>query len=421
MYNCARERRIRGEKAKGGKERVRGTLRLLLAIMVLSIMVLFSIYDAAGCAGEELTARVIDLLREKAGTVTALDYTCLTEDGESVYREEFALRFPDSYRYRFLDCSRGEARLQGYTAQSGNRVYRVRTKSEASSGASILAELLVDVPPLRNTGVYLSLYNLCGNADYYSSLVSLLQGGSLQVLSRSRLDGVETYRLKSPPGLAPETELWIDACSGLPLRKEVSFGENRRVIFRFQDVNIDGGTVLEPFPEEVPPGFDLAAMPVVEETHDGACRPLDPADAASALGFAPLTVEIEGFALAGAYVRDPTASDLFPSERSVAFPQGFRELYLVYRSGSRQCEVRQVPEVENFASYTTGLGALSGAYLTQQEILGGPEVKAYYTAALGFQEMRLVTGNLEITVTGDLSRGEMETLAISLASAAARP
>ncbi|MBC7246402.1 MAG: hypothetical protein H5T73_01315 [Actinobacteria bacterium] len=397
---------------------MRGISRLLLAIVVPSIMVIISIYGAAGCAGEDLTARVIGLLQEKAGTFTALDYTCITEDGESVYREEFFLRFPDGYRYRFLDVSRGEARLLQYTAQSGNRVYRVRTQSDDAGAAYLQAELLLDVPPLRNTGAYLSLYNLCGNADYYSSLASLLQGGSLQVLARSSLGGKDAFHLKSPPGLSPETELWIDAGSGLPLRKEVSLAGDRRISFSYQDFRIDAYGELEPFPSGIPPGFD-ASLPVREATRNGACLPLDPADAASALGFAPLTVEIEGFALAGAYVRDPTASDLFPSERSVAFPQGFRELYLVYRSGSRQCEVREVPVVEGFAAYTTGLGALSGAYLTQQEILGGPEAKAYYTAALGFQEMRLATGSLEITVTGDLSRNELEGLSAAFHELAA--
>ncbi len=184
-------------------------------------------------------------------------------------------------------------------------------------------------------------------------------------------------------------------------------------------MNVNGGGGLEPFPEEIPPGFDLTAMPVAEETLDGACRLLEMADAASALGFTPLTAEMEGFTLVGPYVRDPAASDLFPSERSIAFPPGFRELYLVYRSGSRQYEVREAPEVEGFTSYTTGLGALSGAYLVQQEILGGSAVRANYMTALGFQEMRFAAGKLQVMVTGDISREEMERLAIMLAGAAA--
>ncbi len=186
-------------------------------------MVLFAMYGSGGCGKEDLAGEVITLLREMAGAVTSLDFTRVTRDGESLYREEFALRFPDQCRYRLYDCSGEEPRLLSYTAQGGTRVHRVRTRSEDSGAASILAELLVDVPPLRNTGAYLSPYNLCGNADYYYSLVSLVQGGSLQVLSRSSLGGAEAYRLKSPPGLTPESELWIDADNGLPLRKEVSF------------------------------------------------------------------------------------------------------------------------------------------------------------------------------------------------------
>jgi outer membrane lipoprotein-sorting protein len=401
-------------------ERERGRMRRIVRLLP-AIIVLATISFLCGCGGKDLAGEVVALLRKKAATVTSLDYACVTQDGESVYREEFAIRFPDEYRYRFFACTGEETRLAGYTAQSGNRIYRVRTRSDASGTPSLLAELLVDVPPLRNTGAYLSLYNLCGNADYYSSLVSLVQGGSLQVLSRESLDGTDAYRLKSPPGLAPETELWIDAASGLPLRKEIAFGEDRKVLFSYRDMEINGGGELEPFPGEIPPGFDLAALPVSERSLDGACRPLDMAGAASVLGFPPMVPEIDGFTLVGAYARDPAASDLFPSERSVTFPQGFRELYLVYRSGSRQCEVREAPGVEGFTAYTTGLGTLSGAYLVQQEILGGPNVQASYIAALGLQEMRLAAGKLEITVTGDLSREEMENLAIKLVSAPAVP
>ena len=147
---------------------------------------------------------------------------------------------------------------------------------------------------------------------------------------------------------------------------------------------------------------------------DGACRAGDIASAAAEVGFEPLVPQIEGFTLAAVYVRDPAASTLTESEETTQFPEGFRELYLVLRNGALQVEIRESLYDEKFSYYATSMGALTGAYLTGQENFGAEAGNASYTAAMDCQEMHLTLGDVELMVTGDLSREEFESLAVQL-------
>ncbi len=390
---------------------VRTTALLFLSLTALS---------HPACGKADLRAELVELLREKAGKIESLTFTCRTEDGEKVYGEEFHLRFPDEYRYRFLEERNGEMVPTRYAAQSGNRVVRARLEGSGSD-ISLQAELLEDVPPIRGTGVYLSLYHMMGNADYYYSLLSMLEGGSLSVVSLEDREGRKTYHLRSAEGLSPETEVWLETENGLPLRRELVLEQGRRVVFSYGDLCVDPPLPLEPFPEsaaEIAAVFGRTGSPVSLDVKDGACR-LGPASLTpEGTGFSPLLPELEGFEEAGSFWRDPAASDLSASERSLRFPEGFREFYLLLRQGSRQAEIREVPRVEDFGYYTSGLGLLSGAYLVQQERFPREAADASYTVTFNRQEMQLVAGEVEITVTGDLSRQEYEELARTFQSLA---
>jgi len=393
--------------------------RVAFKLMVLAALTL-PITVFPGCGKTGLREELVGLLREKAGSIESLAFTCQTVDGENLYLEEFHLLFPDRYRYRFFEIVNGEKVLVRYAAQSGNRVLRAGLDS-TDPGASLKAELLEDVPPIRGTGIYLSLYHLVGNGDYYYSLISLLEGGSLEVVSREILDGTDTYRLRSAPGLTPQTEMWLESGSGLPVRKELLLEGGRKVTFTYRDMAANIPDPLEPFPEsalELNSLFGRPSAPVGLTVRDGGCRLAEGKSTPAEAGFSPLLPQLQGFREAGSFWRNPEASNLMDSEQSLNFPEGFREFYLLLRDGHRQVEIRQVPLVEDFGYYTSGLGLLSGAYLVQQERFSGEYADVTYTVALNRQEMHLVAGGLEVTVTGDLSREEFEELARILRSSA---
>lgn len=390
----------------------------------VTVLVIFALVLSAsalpGCGKADLRGELLELLREKAGTIESLSFTCETADGERLYREEFHLRFPDQFRYRFFEATGGEAVLLRYAAQSGNRVLRAGLEGPGPE-AALEVEFLEEVPPVRGAGVYLSLYHLMGNADYYYSLASLLEGGSLEVLSRETLEGAEAYHLRSAEGLTPRTEMWLAGDTGLPLRRELLLEGDRKVVFTYRDFAVNAPEPLEPFPgsaQEVASLLGRPAAPFESATRDGGCRPAEGTAEPGGAGFSPLLPELEGFREAGSFWRDPAASDLTASEQSLKFPEGFREFYLLLREGNRQVEIREVPLVEDFGYYTSSLGLLSGAYLVQQEKFPSEYADASYTVALNRQEMHLVAGGLEITVTGDLSREEFQELARVLRSLA---
>ncbi|MGQ9703265.1 MAG: hypothetical protein ACUVS1_01605 [Actinomycetota bacterium] len=403
---------IRGDKDKKRTERESDAQRAPLMVTLFIFLALFAPI-LPGCGKADLKGELLGLLREKAGTIESLAFTCETEDGEKLYREEFHLRFPDQYRYRFFEATGREAVLLRYAAQSGNRVLRAGLE-DPGPDAPLKVEFLEDVPPVRGTGIYLSLYHLMGNADYYYSQASLLEGGSLEVLSQETVEGAETYHLRSAEGLTPRTEMWLARDTGLPVRRELVLEGGRRVVFTYRDFAVNAPEPLEPFPgsaQEVADYLGRPAAPFESATRDGGCRPAEGMAEPSGAGFSPLLPELQGFGEAGSFWRDPAASDLTASEQSLKFPQGFREFYLLLREGSRQVEIRQAPLVEDFGYYTSSLGLLSGAYLVQQEKFTNDFADASYTVAFNRQEMRLVAGGLEITVTGDLSREEFQELA----------
>ncbi len=391
---------------------------LTSAVLIL-LLAISAIYG--GCGRADTVQVLTDMLERNAGTIADISFLCTTKDGERSYREEYAISFPDEVRYRFYEYGRGEMRLTRYTAQSGGRVVKARVTGQ-TPGISIQAELLENIPPLRGTGYYLSFYHLPGNADYYHSLISLIQGGTLFCSSQENLEGREAIHLRSSEGLQPVTDLWLDATNGLPLRKTIQLPPNRTISFSFQYLAINQGGALEPFPQSAP---EIAALFGTEDlsvqfsTRDGGCRPLEAEEAPGPTGFAPLLPEMEGWERVYAFSRDPAAYGLNPTEQSLSFPEGFRELYLVYRHGTRQLEIKQVPVIKEFAYYTTGLGTLSEAYLVQRQSLGAETGNAYCITALDCQEMHMVAGGVEITVTGDVSRREMESLARQLQSLAA--
>ena len=368
-----------------------------------------------GCGGNDLMGEVTALLEQRSGEIETIGYVCMTEDGERLYREEFALRFPHDYRYRFYEYTGGQPRLRNLAVQSGNDLYRasVAPGSSGQAGAAKV-ETLSNIPPLRCTGTYLALYHLAGNVDYFQSLISLIKGGELEVVGVEDVDGIDTYLLQSAGGLKPEMRIWLDQETGLPSRKELTLGEGRVVVFRYEDFVENATYTEEPFPPDARAlfGEQLDTADVV--TRDGGCQPVALADIPSQAGFSPLLPEIPGFELADSYLRDPAASTLASSEESVKFPEGWREIYLVMRSGSRQVEIRESPYDPEFGYYTTAMGALSGAFLTGQEVFGEDAGNASYIAAMDCQEMRLTLGEIDLMVTGDLSREELEVLAIQL-------
>ncbi|MEW6555170.1 MAG: hypothetical protein AB1384_12900 [Actinomycetota bacterium] len=384
-------------------------LVVLLAIALLALLV------PAGCGADSARDDLLELLARRSGEVETISYTCATEDAGRLYREEFELGFPDHYRYRLYQYESGMARLRNFTAQAGTDLYRARVIQDPGDGSDHLqVETFAGVPPLRCTGNYLALYHLVGNADFFQSMISLIRGGQLEVTGEEDVEGTRTYRLDSAPGLTPSMRIWLDAATGLPLRKEISLSEDRAVAFRYEDYVENAVYPDEPFPSDPLPLFGGPAMSVDVVTRDGACRATDIAGASAEAGFEPLMPRIDGFGLAAVYVRDPAASNLSGSEELTKFPEGFRELYLVLRNGTRQVEIRETPYSEDFSYYTTSMGALSGAYLTGQETFGEDAANATYTAAMDCQEMRLVLGETELVVTGDLSREEFESLAVQL-------
>jgi hypothetical protein len=368
-----------------------------------------------GCGGNRLAAELTELLERRSGTIDTISYVCVTEDGERLYREEFEVDFPDEYRYWFYEDTGGELSPLNFTMQSGNDLYRIRVLS-ASSGEveSLEAETQTGIPPLRCTGTYMSLYHLIGNVDYFQSIISLISGGSLVVSGSEMVNGADAFLLESASGLKPRMLIWVDKTTGFPLRKEMELGDGRVVVFHYQDFLENRPYPEEPSPQDALSLFSDLGVPVGETAKDGACQVIDLADAPELAGFTPLVPQLPGFELAAVYLRDPAASNLTASEESIAFPAGFRELYLVLRNGARQVEIRENPYDPEFSYYTTGMAALSGVYLTMNEFFGEDAGNASYTAAIDCQEMRLVLGDIDMMVTGDLSRDELEALAIQL-------
>lgn len=386
------------------------------SIAVIALLLTVSLLSP-GCGGADRKAEVKRLLESRIGGIEAISYTCVTEDGEHTYREEVSLRFPDAYNYRLYDCSEGEPRLLTVAAQAGNEAFRASAASD-ESGGGLQVQRTSGLPPLRGTGVYLSIYHLLGNGDYFQSIISLLDAGALVVEGREEYEGRDAWLLQTAAGLRPDIRLWLDPENGLPLRKELVLNAERTLVFRFEEVREDPGLSLESFPPDIS-SFASPTGSVQESSLDGGCRPLRMDEAQAALGFAPLLPKLEGFELAQSLVRDPRDSNLGGEGQTLQFPEGFRELYLVLRSGPRQVEILQSPYDPEFGYYASGLGALTGAYLSQQETWGPETGNALYSAALDCQELHLVAGDLEIMVTGDLTRKELETLAVNLQDLAA--
>lgn len=384
------------------------------AVWTLSVL-LVALLLPAGCGGDGLLDEVTGLLARRSGEIETISYTCITEDAGRTYREDFELRFPDEYRYSFYEVAGGQERLVNHTVQAGNDIYRARALQGTEGAAdSLRVETLSRVPPIRCTGTYLALYHLVGNVDYFQSMIALLEGGELLAAGKESLEGAETYRLESASGLTPRMRIWLSAESGLVVRKELALSEDRTVVFRYENMTENPVYEQGPFPPDVTglfAGLETGAEPARK---DGGCRPVAIEDARAEARFQPLVPQVEGFELAGAFVRDPAASNLTESEESTRFPEGFREIYLVLRGGTRQVEMRQSPYDPEFSYYTTGLGALSGAFLTSTMTFGEDAGGASYTAAMDCQEMRLVLDEVEIMVTGDLSRDEFEALAVQL-------
>jgi hypothetical protein len=394
---------------RGGGVQVR-RLAVPLAIMLLAALLV-----PAGCGGKVTSDEVIELLGQRSGDIGSISYTCITEDAGSIYREEFELRFPDDYRYSFYRYEGGIIQLQNFTTQAGTDLYRARVMQDPQGGADYLqVETIEGIPPLRCTGAYLALYHLVGNVDFFQSMMSLVRGGQLQVAGTEDLDGTGTYRLESAPGLEPRMRIWLDTASGLPMRKELSLSQDRVVVFRYEDYIENPVYADEPFPSDPLPLFGDPGMTVNQVAKDGACHAADIASVASEVGFEPLVPQVDGFELAATYVRDPAASSLTESEESTQFPEGFRQLFLVLRDGTRQVEIMESPYDDEFSYYATSMAALTGAYLIGQETFGEDAGSASYTAAIDCQEMRLILGDVELMVTGDLSREEFESLAVQL-------
>ncbi len=370
---------------------------------------------AGGCGGNDDARELKELLQQRAGAVDTLRYTCFTEDGENLYREEFELSFPDRYRYRMYENVDGSPRLVSAAEQRGDGFFRARASyNDTGALQSTESETTLRVPPLRNGGKYLGLYHMIGNADYFQSLISLMDGGSLELAAKEGIDGNSAWRLDSAQGLTPRMRLWLDMGTGLPLRKELYLGADRKVVFRFQGYE-EGFSYPElPFPPDLKGLFGQDGITSQSASSDGGSLQIDLAGASFTLGFEPLVPSLENFQPAGAWWRDPSSQAIGADGRPVRFPEGFRELYLLYRDGTRQVEIRESPYDPEFGYYTMGLGTLTGAYLSQQEVFGEEAGGAIYTAALDCQEMHLVAGDLEITVTGDLSRNDFAALAAQL-------
>jgi hypothetical protein len=381
-------------------------------LSILTVVLLFP----CGCGGGGGAGELKELLARRSGEISSISYACITDDGERTYREEFELLFPDDYRYRFYEYMDGQAQLRSLMVQSGNDLCRVRSAPSPSGEASPLqAEVITNIPPLRCTGTYLALYHLLGNADYFQSMLALIEGGELEVAGSESVDGAGAYLLVSAEGLKPSMRIWLDRSTGLPLKKEITLGEGRLVVFRYEDVEENAVYADEPFPPDIAGWFGEPGTGLDITEKDGGCRPIEIENAMAEAGFSPLVPQVEGFELAAVYVREPAASDLnAPSEGSMSFPEGFRELYLVLRRGPHQLEIRQSPYDPQFTYYTTGMAALSGAFLTRQETWGEEAGGATYIAAMDCQEMRLVLGDIDLMVTGDLSREEMRSLAAQL-------
>ncbi len=382
------------------------TLFLLLFLLFFPMAAL----STSGCGKESRKAEVTRLLERRIGEIQAVSYTCVTEDAERTYREEIYLRFPASYTYRLYDCSEGQPRLLSISAQTGSEAFRAGTVSVESGATALQIQRSVSLPPLRGTGFYLSVYHLLGNGDYFQSLAYLIDAGTLEVEGREEAEGKEAWLIRTAAGLQPGIGIWLDPETGLPLKKELALSGERTLVFRYRDVRENPAQDMEPFPPDI---SDLAVPSalVQESVLDGGCRALNLEEASSVLGFSPLLPELEGFVLEGSWVRDPRQSSLGAQEQEVQFPEGFRELYLTLRNGPRQAEIRESPYGPGFSYYTTGIGMPASAYISQQESWGEGLGNAMYTAALDCQELRLVAGDLEIIVTGDLTRQEMETLA----------
>lgn len=387
-------------------------LAIPLAVLLAALLL------PGGCGGGGIANDVIGLLTRRSGEMEAISYTCITEDAGRIYREHFELRFPDDYSYSFYEVTGGQERLLNHTVQRGIDVSRARVvRGSGDEGDSLLVETITAVPPIRFAGNYLALYHLVGNADYFQSLIALVGGGELVVAGMVETGGREAYLLESASGLTPRMRIWLDRETAFPVRKELDLSAERTVAFRYEDV-VENPDDTRSFSQDVTAPFGDQGMSVSYETKDGGCRSVAIENAGTEAGFAPLLPRIEGFVLTAAYVRDPAASTLSASEESTRYPEGFRELYLVLRDGVRQVEIRQSPYDPEFSYYTTGLGALSGAFLARQEAFGDDAAGARYIAAVDCQEMRLTAGDVEVTVTGDLSREEFETLARHLAELA---
>jgi hypothetical protein len=385
--------------------------RLAIPLAMLTVFMLLN----GGCGDNGLSGEVLELLETRCGNTDTISYTCVTEDAGSLYREEFEISFPDNYRYRFYGVEGDQARLRTLTVQSGMELYRAGLAGEEPGQAEKLEVVLKShVPPIRCTGNYLALYHLIGNADYFNSMMALIESGDLVVAGRENLDGTDTYRLESAAGLAPEMRIWLDTETGFPSRKELALSEDRVVVFRYQDIRENQVYGQDSFPPDPVALFGDPGIGVSSEARDGGCRPADMANASAQLGFEPVVPQIQGFELVASYVRNPAESNLTESEASTQFPEGFRQLYLVLRDGTRQVEIMESPYDPEFSYYTTGMAALTGAFLTVQEVFGADAGNASYTAAIDCQEMHLVLGDMALMVTGDLSREEFESLAIQL-------
>lgn len=389
-------------------------LTVTAALAMIFALACLGIFSMAGC-GSELGAELEETLNEASGRIATLSFVCLTQDGDRAYREEVDISFPATYRYLLYETIGGQERLISLIAQSGGDLLRAAAAYDESGAiTSVEAEEITGLPPIRSTGSYLGLYHLVGNADYFQSILYLFSAGDLEVTAKEDLEGASAFHLRSLEGLTPSMELWLDSETGLPLRKSLQVSQDRTINFRYLDMRENEEYAGGDFPPDLPSTFGVPTEVITSTRLNRGSLRIDPDSASAAVGFVPLIPAPEGFELAEAWWRDPAVADLPSTEEQLQFPDGYRELFLVYRSGPRQLEIREAPYDPEFDYRTTSAGALAGIYLTQREIWGEDAGGALYTAALDCQELYIEVGQLVVQATGDLSYAEFESLARDL-------
>jgi len=262
------------------------------AVAVVALTAVAGLALASGATpaarADEARTRCVRALRSKHAWRAKYVQTETGSDGKkSVARTEITVRRPGDYRVIVREQDDRGREVVSASIRNGDTLY---TRHIQEDGTAVMHVMKGVRPTL---GVEMD--NALGE-----TVQAVADATALRVVGSEKVRGRSAVKLE----LAPNRYVWADAGSGLPVReREVSGGATtHEVAFESFDAEpvVDDGD------------FSAASLGSVESTvvEDFGFRTVDaPAEAASILGFRPLTVGIpDGYSLAEQGFCDPSVS-----------------------------------------------------------------------------------------------------------------